>query len=540
MKKVLVPLVLVLVAILLFTGCGGGKTTTTTSTSTKTTTSTTSTTSTTATTTSTSAIKTGGTLRILASVSPSSMPGWPGDATNPQKAWDYCIVFEGLVKIDINGQPNPWLATDWKFGPNNAYIDFNLRKGVKFHDGTNFTADSVITHINQLVTDKDSSVTYMGKVEKTGDYSVRINITKFRNDFWTNLVGSWSMMFTSDTQLKEKGLDYVKAHPCGTGPFMLESYEKDVSQKFVKNPNYWQPGKPYLDSIEYIVVKETLTSQAKMEANEADVMSMQSDGKVITELGDKGMVVKNVINQAWFLDFDTANEAQPTSNPKVRIALEYALNKQEMADALGAGVMFPTNQLAGPDASSFAYNPNLATREYNPTKAKQLLTEAGYPDGFTMNLIAADNPTIRGTAVMVQNYLKAIGVTVTIDALDNAKMWNYLFTGWTGGFVICFGMQASLATLVSNTFPPWAQYNTSIKLPQDIIDLTNAAMVETDTAKFKTMNMQLSQLIWDNAFVIPTTAFGNAYIYQPYVKDYDCLNWIDWPFWSPEKVWLDR
>jgi hypothetical protein len=119
-------------------------------------------------------------------------------------------------------------------------------------------------------------------------------------------------------------------------------------------------------------------------------------------------------------------------------------------------------------------------------------------------------------------------------------MWNYLLTGWEGGFVLSFGMQASLATLVSNTFPPWAQYNTSVKLPQEMIDLTNAAMVETDNAKFKTMNLQLSQMIWDSAFVIPTSAFGNAYIYQSYVKDYDCLNWIDWPYWSPEKVWLDR
>jgi len=184
---------------------------------------------TTATATTAAAPKTGGTLRIVYPYSPASTPGWPGDTTNPQKLWTCWSVFEGLVKLDTMAVPSPWLATDWKFAADYSYCDFNLRKDVKFHDGTQFTAESVVTHINQLITDKDSYVTDFSGIEKTGDYSVRLTIKTYRNNFWNNIAG-WSMMYTSDTQLKAKGLDYVKEHPVGTGPFKFASLEKDVSK----------------------------------------------------------------------------------------------------------------------------------------------------------------------------------------------------------------------------------------------------------------------------------------------------------------------
>jgi peptide/nickel transport system substrate-binding protein len=539
MKKILlISLAVMLISGIILTGCSGKTTPTTTPG--KTTTPVVTTTPV-KTTTPASTVKKGGTLIMMGSWSPTSMPGWPGDTTNSQRSWAFWIVFEGMVKIDANGQPIAWLATDWKFGPQNAYIDFNLRKDVKFTDGTNFTAESVVTHVNQLFTDKDMAVKYWDRIEKTGDYSVRIYITQYRNDFWTSQVGAWTMLITSDTQLKEKGLDYVKTHPVGTGPFTIQSFEKDVALKFVKNPNYWQTGKPYLDAITLNIVKETLTEQAQLQTKESDVMCMMSDGKVLKDEADKGMVIKNVVNQSWYLQFDTANEGAPTNDPKVRQAIEYALNKEEMADVLGMGYMYPANQLAGPDASSFAYNPNLATRGYDVEKAKQLLKEAGYENGFTLNLIAdIANSTIQGTAVMVENYLKAVGITVTIEVVDNAKMWNYLRTGWHGGFVICFGMYSDLATLLSNTFPPWNTINPSILFPQDFIEKVNAAMVEVDQTKFKTLNYELSQWLWDNAYFIPTSAFGNAYVYQPYVKDSDYLKFYEWPIWSPENCWLDR
>ena len=110
---------------------------------------------------------------------------------------------------------------------------------MKFHDGTDFTAERC-HHINQLFTDKDSPHSIGIALRKQGDYSFRLYLKTYKRDFWSNL-GSWQMVFTSDTQLKEKGLDYVKEHQWHR-TFKFASWDKDVSLKFVRNDNYWQPG----------------------------------------------------------------------------------------------------------------------------------------------------------------------------------------------------------------------------------------------------------------------------------------------------------
>lgn len=517
MKKLLIPLALILVSMLIFTGCGE-KTTTTTPAAT------------------TSAIKTGGTLRIIYPYSPASTPGWTADSTNPQKLWTCWVLYEALVKLDTQGNPIPWLATDWKWGPNNAYIDFNLRKDVKFHDGTQFTAESVVTHVNQLFADKDPVTTNWESIEKTGDYSFRLNLKLYMVDFWNNVAG-WSMFFTSDTQLKEKGLDYVKEHPVGTGPFMFKSFEKDVALKFVKNPNYWQPGKPYLDEIDFITVKESLTQQAKMEANEGDVLTLVPDGKILSELDAKGFNVITVTGSSNFIMFDTANEGQPTNNPKVRQALEYAINKQEVADTLGKGYMKPNNQI--PFTGNPAYNFNLPSREYNPDKARQLLKEAGYENGLTLKMISDQSG--QDAAVMFQNYFAAVGVTLEIELVDNAKFWNYMMQGWQGMISTGYSMGTNLPNFLRTYFPPLSVIDVSVKIPQEILDKCNAAMVETDPVKFKAMSDEISQWIWDEAFFIPTVGVAMGYILRPEVKDSDfLLKYYDFTGWSPEKTWLDR
>jgi peptide/nickel transport system substrate-binding protein len=549
MKRFLIPVAIILVISFLLTACGQSSTTSTTNspvtTSQPTTSSAASTPSTPAsssaaattstTPAATSAIKKGGTLRIIYEYSPATIPGWTADSTNPQKLWADWICFEGLVKLDINGVPSPWLATDWKWGPQNAYMDFNLRKDVKFHDGTNFTAESVITHVNQLFNDKDSATGNWDRIEKTGDYSFRLYLKSFMRDFWLN-VGGWSMFFTSDTQLKEKGLDYVKSHPVGTGPFKFASFEKDVSLKFVKNENYWQPGKPYMDGIDFFTVKEPLTQQAKMEANEGDVLQLKT-GKILQDLRNKGLLVLANTNSSDLIMFDTKNEGSATNDPKVRQAIEYAINKQEMADALGYGGMYPNNQI--PNKTNPAYYAGLPTREYNPDKAKALLKEAGYANGLKLKMLSENAG--QDYCVMVQSYLAAVGITLDLEMVDNGKLWNYLFTGWQGLVHIEFAMGTNWPYFLRTYFPPVGTFDVSVKIPDDVLAKINAAMVETDDAKFQTESNDLLQWVYDNAFFVPTVGVDMGDVLRPEVKDSDLnTKFIDFTGWSPQNTWLDR
>ncbi len=550
MKKLSIPVVILLVLAIFATSCGGTTTTTTTSTSASPTATTTTTTKPSATATTTTTLtgpmtttattpagdaKYGGTLRIIYPYSPASTPGWPGDTTNPQKLWTCWLTFEPLVKLDAAGVPEPWLATEWKWGPDNAYIDFTLRDDVKFHDGTDFTAESVVVHVNQLFEEKNSATTNWDRIEKTGNYSVRLYLKLYMRDFWGNLAG-WAMFFTSDTQLKEKGIEYVKENPVGTGPFLYDSFEKDVNLKFVKNPNYWQAGKPYLDGIDFYTTKESLTQQARMEAGEGDILVLQT-GKILKDMQDIGFQLIYQTGASNFIMFDTANEGQPTNDPKVRMAIEYAINKQEVADALGYGFMQPNNQI--PFLGNPAFNPNLPTREYNPDKARELLTEAGYPNGLNLKMVAETSG--QDFAVMFQQYMSEVGIKLELEMVDNAKLWNYLFTGWTGVMSVGYAMGTNLPGFIRSYFPPIGTFDVSVKIPDDILQLCNDAMVETDDAKFMEMSTQLSQWIYDNAFFVPTVGVAMGYILSPDIKDHDLLlKYVDFTVWSPENCWLDR
>ncbi|HSW58630.1 MAG TPA: ABC transporter substrate-binding protein [Dehalococcoidales bacterium] len=535
MKKLVVILAIILVIAMAFTACAQA-TPTPTPTPTPTTPAVTPTQPvTTPATPATPAIKKGGTLRFIYQFSPASIPGWPGDTTNPQKLWTCWIVFEALVKLDSAGKPNPWLATDWKWGPNNTYIDLNLRQDVRFHDGTRFTANSVVAHVNQLFTDKDSATVNWDRIEKTGDFSVRLYLKTYMRDFWNNLA-AWSMFFTSDTQLKEKGLEAVKKNPIGTGPFKFSSFEKDVSLKFVRNPDYWQVGLPHLDAIEFFTTKEELTQQAKMEANEGDVLVLKT-GKILRDLGRIGLTVITMTGSSNFIMFDTKNEGAATNNPKVRQAIEHAINKQEIADTLGFGGMKPNNQI--PFTGNPAFNPRVGTREYNPEKAKQLLREAGYPAGLNLTMIS--EVAGQDFAIMFQQYLAAVGITLKLEMVDNAKLWNYLFTGWTGMISTGYAMGTNFPNFLRTYFPPVGTFNVSVKLPDDIVAKANAAMVEVNDAKFQQMSDELIQWVWDTAFFVPTVGVAMGYIMRPEIKDHDLLTkFVDFTVWSPERAWLNR
>ncbi len=543
MKKASIALALIMAAILLFTGCGSA--TTSTATTPVTTTSqpvattsvaptTTVTTTTAAPTTPAENIKMGGTLRVLYPYSPNTIPGYPGDTTNPQKLWLCWVVFEPLVKLDINGNPTPWLATSWQFAPDYSYIDFTLRQNVKFSDGSDFNADDVVDNVNLLFQNKDAATTEWSSIEKTGDYSVRLHISTYSQDFWSNL-GGWSMFFVSDTALKQ-GLDYVKAHPVGTGPFIFQSFEKDVKMTVTKNPNYWQAGKPYLDEIDFITVTDQLTQESMLEAHEGDVLVLQT-GKILQDMTNEGLDVITQAGNSNFLMFDTANDGEPTNDPRVREAIDYALDKQAIADALGYGFMFTNNQI--PTSTNPAYDSNLATRQYDPDKARQLLADAGYAKGLTLTLISETDG--QDFAVMVQQYLQLVGINLKLEMVDNAKLWNYLFTGWHGIMSASYNMGINLPMFVRNYFPPIGVFDVSVKIPQDVLDSCAAAMVETDPTKFKADSDNISQWIWDNDFFVPTVGVAMGYIQDKSVKDADfLLKYFDFSMWSPENTWLDR
>jgi len=441
-------------------------------------------------------------------------------------------VFEALVKQDASGLPVPYLATKWEWAADKSSITFTLRQGVKFHDGTPFNAAAVKLDFDQLITDKNSSTTNWDRWEIKDDYTITLFLKKYQTDFWGSISG-WNSFIVSPTVLKQ-GVEYTKEHPVGTGPFMYESFAIDVSLKFVKNPNYWQAGKPYLDRIDMYTVKEALTAQAKMEAGEGDILGLQQ-GKILKDMADKGFNIIAQYGGTEILLFDTMNEGAVTNDPNIRKALEYATNKQQIVDALGYGYFIVTNQVSPP--SNPSYNKDIVGRDYNPAKAKELLKAAGYETGLKIKLMVTSDTQDLGQ--YLQQFWKAVNVETELELIDNAKFWNYAYTGWTGILCIGYSISTNFPSFVRGYFPPVGVIDVSTKIPQNILDLAEKAIVETDTAKFEAYTKQITQMIFDDCSILPFYSNAMGDILSNKVKDSGKYDYIDFSGWDPENCWLD-
>ena len=178
----------------------------------------------------------------------------------------------------------------------------------------------------------------------------------------------------------------MKPNPVGTGPFKFVSYDVDVSYKVMKNPDYWAKDDkgnqlPYLDGIEYIYIADTMTQEMSMENGEADMLMGIAPGKTAADLASLGLNMEYAMDMPVCLIPDTANSDSPWSNQKVREAVEYAIDRETIAKALGYGYWQAPYQIPPRDFQPMILISTLG-RKYNLDKAKQLLTEAGYPTGF--------------------------------------------------------------------------------------------------------------------------------------------------------------
>jgi len=529
MKKWFIPLTILLIIIMLLPACSKGAATTTAikTTPPKTTPATTTTAPTTPT------IVKGGTLRYIYPYSPISTPGWPLDDMNAQRMWMEWTVFEPLVKPDKNYQPTPWLATSWEWGPNNTFILFHLRENVKFHDGTTFTSEAVKLSGDLSIAAHEAYSQTWDHWEIINDNTIRLWLKWYQNDFWGNLMGI-SMCFFSPTAYKANGVDWMKEHPIGTGPFTFSSFEKDVTMKLLAFKDYWQPGKPNLAELDFITVKEALTAQANMQANQGDVWALQQ-GKNLFDMQNLGFTVVKDYGGSDFLMFDTKNADSVTNDVRVREAIEYAIDKDAMIKAIGYGMLMKTNQWSPPTNPSF--NPNLPSRDYNPAKAKQLLADAGYANGCPLHIITIGaEPEI----LAVQQYLEAVGFKVTLESVDNAKFWNYCMTGWTGimnvGYAVGFNFPAALI----GYYGPNSVIDKSVLIPDDIIAEANAALKIMDPVAAKAASDKVIKDLYDICWEVFFYSNAMGFVLSTKLHDSGIEDFADWSQWSPENAWLSK
>jgi ABC-type transport system substrate-binding protein len=274
--------------------------------------------------------------------------------------------------------------------------------------------------------------TNIESVTKTGDFQIKIVTKLFKNTWFSDLRSSASMMI-SKVQYDEKGAEYCDFHPVGTGPFVFQEYVENDHMKFVRNENYWGT-KPYLDAVNFLIIVDGTTAQLAFENGEADILgSIAGGGKTANLLKEKGYAVTSRPGGLSIsLVPSVTNPDSPLANLKVREAIEYALDKEAIAQNVGQGYYSAWYQMAGGVQKIF--DPNFKGRTFNLETAKALLAEAGYENGFTTKLICGTNLAGDELAI-IQAMLAKVNITIEIETCSINQWIDYETNGWPEGLL---------------------------------------------------------------------------------------------------------
>jgi len=376
-------------------------------------------------------------------------------------------IFDRLVLFELGTTKTiPGLAEKWTISPDGKTYTFHLRKGVKFHTTKNFTptrdfnADDVIFTFERQ---RDKNQPYhkvsggnyeyfvstgmaalIQSIEKKDDYTVVFNLVKPDAPFIANIAMDFASIHSAeyaDKMMKAGTPQEVDLNPVGTGPYVLVQYQKDSTIRYESHKQYWR-GPAKIDKLVYSITPDASVRYAKLKAGECHVMPYPNPADLAQMAKDKdiNLMQKEGLN-VGYLAFNT--EKKPFDNVKVRQALNMAINKQAIIDAVFQGAGKIAKNPIPP--TIWSYNDKVKDYPYDPTAAKKLLAEAGFPNGFETDIWAMPvqrpyNPNARRMAEIIQADWDKIGVKAKIvtyewgEYLKRSKEGEHqtLLLGWTG------------------------------------------------------------------------------------------------------------
>lgn len=490
-----------------------------------------------------SEIKYGGTLRYASHIQP--FGGYTPTNTNNASLTYMTIAYESLTSYNEDGTLRGVLAESWETDASEPSITWHLRQGVQFADGEPFNAEAVKINIEEYQSRERTETANVESMEIIDDYTLKMKLKSW-NSSTLEGIGFFCYYMAPDKIDPEA----LATTSCGTGPFQIAEFDPGVSCKFVKNENYWQEGKPYLDAVEIYCVNEPTTRSSAFQAGEYDIIGMNNlaVAEEIAALGStsigKIVMCKNLSGQGAVMTGLIPNSVEegPFQDPKVRLAMAEGLDVPALIEAFGYGMIQETNQWAVPGAVT--YDPDLNAVHYDPEHAKQLLAEAGYPDGFSTRLTTDAGNKDMFTAAA--NMLEEIGIHCEIDLVDeSAQSALYSQGNWSGIMGHFAAISPDLGLYMGRHLDKaGAFYAKGIQHPDDAMELLEAIRTApTDEEKIK-LEYEMQALMYDHENGI--ALFGRPLFVQnePGFK-YDYVKNEGWKTyhqntWDIANAWLDK
>jgi len=480
----------------------------------------------------------GGTLRIGMTF-PNLNLGYTAGFRNFQDIFASTPALETLIRINESGEWEPFLADNWEVNPDNKTIVFKLKQGIQFHDGAVFNAAAVKANVDQAIEAKQIELSDIVSAEVVDEYTVRLRLANWNSAILDALANY--LWIVSPDAIRDLGKEGLEKQPVGTGPFEFVSWEPDVALRYQKFEGYWQEGKPHLDAVEIRYYQDSMTASSSFKANEIDVFfyvpdqlanEMQGTAQIAQLSSGFGAGQEGLI--ASFKD-----PSSPFADVRVRKAMGHAIDVEAMIQSIKLGYAIPTNQWGPPAA--WSYNPNLKGLPYDPELSKQLLAEAGYPDGFRTTLYATPNEQMLMTAV--QGFLANVGIMAEIEMVDSGKMQQITSDGTWDGIVRLSlrGGEPELSLYMTRYFTEKApRFAKGIVLPEELEPLFDELRLAKDQAEKEKIAHEIQRVVWEeHVLAIPLWVVTMPSILQNNVHG-SGINKLNGSIWTPENAWLEQ
>ena len=415
-------------------------------------------------------------------------------------------IYDSLVKSGPDNTFLPGLATSWEQIDDLTW-EFALREGVTFHNGEPFTAEAVKYSFDRALDPEVESPTAsllgtIDNVEVIDDFTVRIT-TNQPDIMFLQRISELYGPIIPPAYVEEVGLDRFGLEPVGTGPFKFVEWVKNERLVLEANEDYWG-GPPKVSRVTVRPILEDATRISALQTGEVQLINAVPYIRIPELEGNPNLRVETVPSPRVFFVVIDPREA-PFDDPRVRQALNHAIDVDAIINSLYLG--HATRLATVFDTGSLGYNPDLAPLEYDPEKAKQLLAEAGYPDGFetTFNAFTGSIADHSQAAQAITDYLRNVGINVNLNMMEfgafgpvrvaneAGPLFIYSFGNWAGepSFMLQWMMQGDGSLFYQN---------------QEILDLLEEASANFDTEERKEIYDKVQQLLLEDA--------GFIYLFQ--------------------------
>jgi peptide/nickel transport system substrate-binding protein len=347
------------------------------------------------------------------------------------------LLYSNLTRLKVDMSVEPDLAESWT--PNDGLTEwtFKLRKGVTFHDGSPFTAKDVVATFKTILDPATASpgrnnVGPISDIVAVDDATVLFKLSSAYADLPVAMAYTNARIIPAS--IASGDLKSLSTKAVGTGPFKLVSYEPDRLIVVERNPNYYDPARPYLDRVEIQVFPDISAEGSAMIAGNIDIISTLQPTEYLRLDGNSGVEVLRTPS-GQFCNINFGCDTAPFNDPRVRRAIALTVDREAMVGFVTEGFGTPGNDT--PLNPSYQFFKAAKQREKNIGEAKKLLAEAGFPKGLEATLIASDRPAVRTQlAVALKEMAKEAGITINVQTMPHA---TYLEQVWKkGSFYVGF------------------------------------------------------------------------------------------------------